>query len=377
MSGLNSNQFEWLRTGDEAFASMLDSVERARSQVVLETYIYAPGPFSQQLRDALIRAAERGVGVRVLIDAWGSQELDPAYWDALIQAGGEFRWFNRGALTGLTFRDHRKILVCDRTLAHVGGFNIASEYEGDGRRRGWRDLGLRVEGPMAETLCEAFETMWEAARMRHPRFMRLRRAITRNISQRNRGEVLLGYPGRGQHPFKRALLEDLRDAREVRIMSGYFLPTLRIRRALRRVLLSGGKVQLILPGKSDVAMSQSAAQFLYDKLLRAGVEIFEYQPQILHAKLILIDQVVYVGSSNLDTRSLNINYEVMLRIEDPGVVGPGRVIFDQDLLACRRITLGEWRKSQNLCRRLQQAWAFYFLSRVDLYFANKMWRRGG
>lgn len=377
MSDSDRATLQWLRTGDEAFASMLKAVQDARRSIELETYIYAPGPFSNQLRDSLVLAAHRGVQVRLLIDAWGSQDLDPAYWEPFQDAGGHFRWFNRGALAGLTFRDHRKLLLCDGKVAFTGGFNIAPEYEGDGVKRGWRDVGLRVEGPLVESLGEGFEAMWEASLLRHPRFMRWRRSLTRRFPQSHRHEVLWGFPGRGTHPFKHALLEDLDQAQDVRLMSAYFLPTLRIRRALWRVLRRGGRVRLLVPGISDVPMSQSATMFLYDKLLRSGVELFEYQPQILHGKLILIDNVVYAGSSNLDTRSLNINYEVMLRMTDRRLVEEARSLFDGDLLHSRRVQLKTWRRERPWYRRWHQAWSYLFLSRIDLYFAKKMWRRSG
>ena len=125
----------------------------------------------------------------------------------------------------------------------------------------------------------------------------------------------MSHPGRGASPFQTALYQDLAVAREVRIVSAYFLPTRRLRRDLLRVARRGGRVQLILAGKSDVLVSQLAARSLYRRLLKAGVEIYEYQPQILHAKLILSDGVIYVGSSNLDIRSLNLNYELMLRFD--------------------------------------------------------------
>src|SRR5439155_16352371 len=161
-------------------------------------------------------------------------------------------------------------------------------------------------------------------------------------------QLLLSGPGRGDSPIKRALRRDLAHAQNVRIIDAYFLPAGRIRRALTRVARRGGRVQLILAGKSDVLVSQLAGQSLYRRFLKAGVEIYEYQPQILHAKLIIIDDVVYVGSANLDQRSLKINYELMIRLQKPEIAEQARAVFANTLRHCRGITFEEWRKSRTL-----------------------------
>src|SRR5439155_13983296 len=153
-----------------------------------------------------------------------------------------------------------------------------------------------------------------------------------------------------------ALRRDLAHARDVRIIMAYFLPTWRIRRALLRVIRQGGRVQLILAGKSDVMVSQLAGQSLSRRLLKAGVEIYEYQPQILHAKLIIIDDVVHVGSANLDHRSLLINYELMIRFASKEMADQARGVFANTLQHTRRITLEGWKKGRTLWRRFRQHW---------------------
>jgi len=131
---------------------------------------------------------------------------------------------------------------------------------------------------------------------------------------------------------------------------------------------------LILAGKSDVLVSQLAGQSLYRRFLKAGVEIYEYQPQILHAKLIIIDDVVYVGSANLDQRSLNINYELMIRFEGRQIAEQARVIFSNNFRHCERITIEQWRKSRTLWRSLKQRWAYLLLVRIDPAIAKRQWK---
>src|SRR5262245_53399651 len=142
MSSGQVTSWKWLRGGDVAFAAMLDAIEGAIASVRLETYIYTNDEVGRRFRDALTRAAQRGVNVRVLVDAIGSLGLAAEFWSPLRDAGGEARVFNPLALKRAAIRNHRKLLVCDGRLAIVGGFNISKDYEGDGVERGWRDLGL-------------------------------------------------------------------------------------------------------------------------------------------------------------------------------------------------------------------------------------------
>ena len=299
---------------------MLAAIAGAQRSICLETYIYAPDSLGQRFREALIRARQRGARVRVLYDALGSMSLSASFWDPLRAAGGEVRQFNPMMLNRFGIRDHRKMLVCDERVAFIGGFNIAAAYDGDGITSGWRDLGLKIEGSLAGQLKKAFEEMFERADFQHTGLTRLRNYDARKMVTAPHEQLLLSGPGRGRSPIKHALRRDLARANNVQIIVAYFLPTWRIRRSLLRVAQRGGRVQMILAGKSDVLLSQLAGQSLYRRFLRSGVQIHEFTPQILHAKLIVIDDVVYVGSSNLDQRSLNINYELMVRFENKEMV---------------------------------------------------------
>jgi len=185
-------------------------------------------------------------------------------------------------------------------------------------------------------------------------------------------ELLLTGPGRGRSPIKMALRRDLAHARTVQIIAAYFLPPRRLRRLLMHVARKGGRVQLVLPGKSDVPLIRLAAHSLYQRLLRAGVEIYEYQPQILHTKLVIVDAIVYAGSSNLDTRSLNINYELLARLTGERSVAEGRAIFNEHLSRSQQVHRRIWRKSRTLWNKATERLAFLFFARLDPYVA---WRQ--
>jgi cardiolipin synthase len=365
---------QWLPTCDQAFAAMLAAIEAARQSVRLEIYIFAASALGDRFRAALLRASQRGVRVRVLLDAWGSFYLASDYWQPLVQAGGDFRWFNPLSLDRFGFRDHRKLLVCDEATAFVGGFNLAPEYEGDGVQRGWRDVGMRVEGPLCIELAGAFDALFAQADFQHRRFMRWRRPAVRKTVAGWEEQLLLSGPGRGRDTLKRILATDLAQARTARIMTAYFLPTWRIWRELHRMARRGGRVQLLLAGKSDVTLAQLAGRRLYQPLLKSGIEIFEYQPQILHAKMLVLDETVYIGSANLDIRSLRINYELFLRLTNTQMAEEARWIFTDALNHSQRINPRLWSRSRGFWEKLKERWAFFLLARVDIYLAKRQLR---
>lgn len=371
MASKDTKDWRWLQTGDEAYAAMLAAIDTASRSVRLETYIFQDCEVGQQFRQALARAAQRGARVQVLVDALGSIELSATFWQPLLEAGGEFRWFNSFHLQRISFRDHRKILVCDEAVAFVGGFNIAAESQGDGVNRGWRDVGLMITGTLARELVAAFDDMFARAEFRHRRLSRLRKTSARKAAGTAEGELLLSGPGLGRNPIKRALHADLAKATSLQVIAAYFLPSWRIRRCLVRAARRGGKVQLILPAKSDVPIAQLASRSLYARLMRAGIEIYEYQPQILHAKLVIADGVTYVGSANLDTRSLNINYELLVRLTQPEHAEQARRTFAEALTHCRRVDRATWRKSRSFWDKLKEQWAYFLLARLDPYIARQ------
>jgi cardiolipin synthase len=310
----------------------------------------------------------------VLIDAFGSLMLSEKFWNSLKEAGGEVRWFNRLSLDRYNIRNHRKLIVADDQVAIVGGFNVAPVSLGDGVESGWRDLALRLTGPLVPELAASFDDLFGLADFRHRRLSRFRRSSTRREVRTAGGELLLSGPGRGQNLIREALNGDFRSANSVRIVAGYFLPSLRLRRAIARVAHRGGKVQLILAGKSDVPLMRNATQSLYQRFLRAGVEIYEYEPQVLHAKLLLFDRAVYVGSANLDVRSFQINYELMLRLTEPRVVHEAGEVFQSLLGYCRRIERAEWRKSRSFWAKLKERLALLIFARIDPIIAGRQLR---
>jgi cardiolipin synthase len=365
-----TGEFEWLGTVDLALERMLQAIDAAQKSIRFEIYIFRASPIGESFRDALLRAVQRGVKVQVLTDALGSIALPEKFWDPLVQAGGTFRWFNPLKFKRLSFRNHRKSLICDDSIAFVGGFNVAPEYQGDGITKGWHDVGMIVTAPLARELAASFDALFNMADYRHRRFSRFRKSKIQRIASTIDGQVLFTGPSLGPHVMKGALLADARGARNIDIISAYFLPPRQFRRTFAKQARSGGRVRLVMAGKSDVALAQLAARRLYQGLLSAGVEIYEYQPQILHTKLYLFDHTIYVGSANLDKRSLFINYELLVRVNKEEVTGWAHSFFEETLTHSRKIDLETWRKSRNFWTKLREQWAYLVLSRVDPYLSQ-------
>ena len=240
--------------------------------------------------------------------------------------------------------------------------------------RGWCDLGLQLEGGLIGELSSSFDEMFALADFRHKRFVRLWRAKHKKIVVAANEHLLLGGPGRGWNPIRRALHKDMAHARRMQIIQAYFLPTWRIRRALSRAARRGGKVQLLLAGKSDVMLSQLAGRSLYRRLLKSGAQVSEYQPQILHAKLVVIDDAVYVGSANLDPRSLSINYELVIRFQNPQMAAEAREIFSGALQQSQQIDFATWKRSRTFWMKIKERFAHFVLARIDPHVARLQWK---
>ena len=364
--------YQWYQTGNAFYRALLSEIDKAKESVRLETYIFDAGYPGDDVHDAVLTALRRGVHVKILLDAFGSMSLPSHYWSIVINAGGEVAFFNPLSLSRFALRNHRKLLICDNKIAFVSGFNISSAETGDGITRGWRDLGLRLTGSVVHDLTHSFEQMFKVAQFRHRQFPRLHLPqphFLKRWKDLPAPSLLASGPGGIDNTIKFTLQRDLQRARAIRIISAYFLPTRRIRKTLIRAARQGRDVKIITAGKTDVAMSRYAGRALYQRLLKAGVEINEYHAQILHTKLIIADSVVYVGSANLDTRSLNINYELLVRIEDHHLAQEAREIFRDYLPHCRKIDPSRWTQSRGYWEKLLERVSHFALARLDFLLA--------
>jgi len=355
----------WFCGGHHFYPAMLTAIADAKSTIELETYIFTDDRIGNQFLQALAEAAQRGVRVRVLVDAYGSLLLPDNFFAPLTACGGEVEFFNPLQFDCFGVRNHRKLLLCDGMTLFIGGANIAEEYDGDGVARGWFDTVTRIEDmELARRLLEEFDRLFSHADFGPARLRKLRafRPLRRNGESPGLFAV---NPGRRVGSFQRALQEALATSHSADLMTPYFLPRRYLRKLMRDMVKRGGRVRLILPGPCDVPLARRAGLIYYQGLLRAGVEIYEYQPQILHAKLYRVGGTVFAGSSNLDVRSLKLNYEWMAGFTDMESLKQVESIFEEALRHSRRITLGEFRRSQTLWQRWGNRWAHFLLTRID------------
>lgn len=367
----------WLKTGEEAYARLTVALDAAKKSVRFEMYIYRADDSGRHFLAALERAAARGVTVQVLIDGFGSAGLPGNFWEKLTASSGSVRVFNPLTWSSFAFRNHRKLVVIDDHVAFVGGYNIGDEYSGDGVTRGWRDLGYEIaEAPTVRELADSFDAMFRTHDFQHRMLQRLRHPLQHSFEtgKPRSSAVLLGGPRVARNQFRQKLIQVLHDAKTVQITSGYFLPDFRLRRALRRVVRNGGTVELLLAAKTDVPLAQLAARALYGSLFRGGIKIWEYEPQILHAKLAIVDGFAFVGSSNLDTRSFGINYELMVCLENPHTVAEAREIFAADQARAQPQNWPAWQLAQTWFTRLRGFFARMLLTKVDPWLARRQLR---
>lgn len=363
--------YHWLADGSEFFRRLLRAIQVAEVSLRAEVYIFSNDAVGVRIRDALIAAAQRGVKVRLLLDALGSAEAGSRFWDGFQRAGGELRWFNPIHLRRLPIRNHRKLFVVDDRVGGVGGFNVAEEYSGDGVQQGWADLGLSMTGPAVAGLAREFDRMWESVEQPEGIRSLFRRGPRQAATRVAPGVQMLAMgPGRSPGAFQVALRRDVAAADDVLMVAAYFVPTWSMRKMLRDAAKRGARVRVVVPAKSDVSLSRRASRHLFASLLRNGVEIYEYAPQILHAKLYLTRESVFVGSSNLDTRSLYINHELMLRLTGPEVVQRAWELGERLCARSRRVDPATWRHARGWLDRIQDALAHWLFARVDPYISR-------
>lgn len=366
------NRFELLLDGPAFFPRMLAAIDGARQQVEIELYLIEDGRCSERLVDTLCRAAERGVAVRGLFDAYGAAGLGAALRERMQVAGVQLRWYNpvrwRRGIRNF-HRDHRKLLLVDQRLAYVGGTGSTDEFWlPDEASSPWHEAMVEIEGPLVGDWQQLFEHLWHARFSWRPRHQPLPLSLP-ECPPVGVGLGRVAYADAAQHrDILLSLLHALKGARKrVWLATPYFLPTWKIRRALRRAAARGVEVRLLLAGRNtDHPPVRFAGQRYYPKLLRAGVRIFEYQPSFLHLKMVLVDDWVSVGSCNFDHWNLRFNLDANVEALDPDFTQAVAASFIEDFSVSREITLEDWRQRPWWRRAQQRLWGWLDRLAVNL-----------
>jgi cardiolipin synthase len=255
----------------------------------------------------------------------------------------------------------------------IGGFNISDDYFGRIEDGAWRDLGLLVEGDSVDCLVGYFEALFDWAVRPEARIRELRRLLDRNSVTDGRLHWLFGGPTRRLSPWARSVRSDMRRARRLDIIAGYFAPgPLLMRKTGNVARRRGGKVRIVTPSKTDHQASVGAARHTYSVLLGRGARIFEYAATKLHSKLFVMDDVVHIGSANFDMRSLFLNLEMMLRVEDPAFAAAMRRYVDGEVADSVEITLEAHRKQRTLLNRIRWGLAYFLMAIADYRIAHRL-----
>ena len=365
---VDGNRLTLLVTGRERLDALIGLIDGAARTLRLIYYIYADDDTGRRVNDALIRAAGRGVAVALVVDGFGASLVaERSFFTPLEEAGVSVCWFSPRWGRRYLLRNHQKLALADEARIIVGGFNIEDDYLGKAPKRWkiWRDLGLLVEGPAVAAMADYFDALQRWSHSPKATLRRLNRALRTHSQSEGPLRWLIGGPTRRLSPWARTLRADMRTASRIDIIAGYFSPSPTILRRLDRAGKRQATVRVVTAALSDHPAAVEAARFTYRGLLKKGVRIFEYAPSKLHTKLYLVDDTVHVGSANFDMRSLFINLELMLRVQDDGFAAHVRRYVDGEIANSQEITAALHRQRTRWWQRVRQFGAYVLLAVVD------------
>jgi cardiolipin synthase len=356
------SSIEVLKNGDAFYEAQLEAIRGAKNHVNLEAYIFFKGDVTLRFLDALTERARAGVKVKVVLDYIGSFSTSDDYFSDLRAAGGEVRWYQPVrwyTFKRLNNRTHRELLIVDGHTGFIGGAGIADFWfkdTKDGPR--WRDTVFRVRGDLVIGLQTTFAENWlESSEeiLADPGYFPACKCLPEDRDKEgaapgcSRGLVVNSAPTEGRSTRARVVFQTLLASatRTIDIVSPYFLPDRSTRAEMVKAIQERRvRLRVITPGEhADHAMTRRSSRRRYGELLKAGAEIHEYQPSMIHEKMLVIDGVwCVVGSTNFDNRSFGLNDEVNLAAQDGMLAERLLKNFEQDLTSCKRITYDEWKR---------------------------------
>jgi cardiolipin synthase len=367
---VDGNRLTLVPDGPGRLKALIALIDGAKQSVRLLYYIYAQDESGTLVYEAIERALDRGAQVSLLVDGFGLKTSED-YFSPLVAKGLVFCKFHPTFGRRYLIRNHQKLALADGRTILIGGFNVEDSYFGSVEEGAWRDLGLLVEGAAVERLVSYYDALIRWALTKGARIRDLNRLI--HLYSENHGVLqwTLGGPTRGLSPWATATSRDLLSSRDVEMIAAYFAPTWAMLRRIGRIG-QRGRARIITAAKSDNHATIAAARYTYKNLLRRGVEIFEYLPTKLHTKLVVLDDIVHIGSSNFDIRSLYLNLEMMLRVDNPEFAMLMRSYFEHELGSSEQITPEVNRKRSGWLTRLIQALSFFLVTTADYSITRRL-----
>ena len=364
------NRLQLIESGEERLRTLLELIGGAERCVKMLMYMFNADDAGVRVRDALAAAARRGVEVRLMIDGFGSS-AGPDFFKPLEDAAAEHCVFNPSYGRRYLLRNHQKLLIVDDRTVIVGGANIDASYMSDSGPAHWRDLWLRLDGPEAALPSHYFNTLFRWSTKGRPKLSYARRRLALYSEWRGPLQWKFSGPLSMRNSWWRSIGRDMRTANRLDMIFAYFAPPGAMVRRIGRVGRRG-LARIVTAAKSDNNATIAAARHSYSRLLRRGVELYEYQPAKLHTKLAIVDDVVHIGSSNFDYRSLYINMEIMLRIKDAAFADAVRGYFDRELSDCLLITPELHRSRANLWRRVKWTVSHFLVNVMDYTVTRRL-----
>ena len=349
--------------GDVAYPAMLEAIGRARHRVSFESYIYDTGEVAERFTAAFEAAARRGVEVRMVLDSVGAKTIDAAHRQRLEAAGVRIGWYNQVAgysLEEANYRTHRKALVLDGDVAFVGGMGVADQWLKDvDEYRQWRDTQIEVHGPAAVNIEAAFNENWiETGGVVEPDLL----PHDDEPAGKARSIVVWSSPEGGANALKLLYLLALASARtSIDIQSPYLITDESTRWSIREARQRGVRIRMLTEGDvTDAKPVKFAGRAEYEDLLASGVEIYEYQPAMMHTKALVVDGILSIfGSANFDNRSLELNDELNVAVFDGELAARLVADFERDITRSRKLDLEEWRSRPLHIKGRETLWSYF------------------
>jgi cardiolipin synthase len=367
-----ATRIQLLWKGRDSFQILFDAVNRAEKFVCLQFYIFRNDETGIALCELLKKKSAEGVKVYVLYDHFGSLGTPRSFWKEMglagiqIRASHPFKWT---APFHYVHRDHRKLIVIDSRKAFTGGLNIANEYSGlhlRRRSRGWRDTGILVEGPIVNELFHSFQKSWATWGGEEIVFQKANGGAQKKMLEDGIPALpIFVYSGKGRRRMRSLLRYSIDHAQtNILLTTAYFIPSRRLIERLEAAVRRGVKVRLLVPGKSDIPAASYAGRAFFSRLLKAGVEIYTYLGEMLHAKTYLFDQCwSIIGSTNLDYQSLRYNDEGNVGILDVSFASKMTRVFEKDIMHSVRIDQETWRQ-RSFAERIKEHFFALFRKRL-------------
>lgn len=356
----------------DRLGAVLGLIARAEKSIQMFFYMFGDDATGREVRDALVTAANNGVHVQLIIDSFGSGNVSDRFFDALVEAGGCYHCFSTRKGLGYIIRNHQKILIADRAHALVGGFNITDDYFGRAGDNSWEDLGIIVSGAQAQKLSDYFEDLARASNNGKVRYSSIRNIIHQWRPGIGQVQWLLGGPTNRISPWAITFKRSLEAGKRFDIVSAYFSPSQTILRRIAKAAKHNKGSRLVVAGKTDNNATIAAARLLYRYLMRRKTRIFEFQSRPLHMKLMVIDDTVYIGSANLDVRSMFINLEIMVRIKDAGLALHMRKLIDELVTQSEEQTRILLKARDSYWSRFKAALAYFLVNSVDYTIGRRI-----